>query len=55
MTLERFTAIVEAYGADPVRWPALERADALDLARSDIDATAPILKRGAALDQVLAG
>ncbi|WP_114809070.1 hypothetical protein [Paraburkholderia kururiensis] len=28
MTPERFRAIVEAYGAEPRRWPASERADA---------------------------
>ncbi|WP_179401476.1 hypothetical protein [Burkholderia guangdongensis] len=33
MTPERFRTIVDAYGADPRRWPADERADAQDWAR----------------------
>lgn len=38
MKLRRFEAIIDAYGADPGRWPEGERADALELARSSLDA-----------------
>jgi hypothetical protein len=41
MTPERFRAIVDAYGADPARWPASERDAARDWAhahRRDADA-----------------
>ncbi|RAR48189.1 hypothetical protein C7401_1535 [Paraburkholderia unamae] len=34
MTPERFHTLVEAYGADPQRWPRHERADALEWARA---------------------
>jgi hypothetical protein len=36
MKLGRFEAILDAYGADPGRWPERERADALALARSSL-------------------
>jgi hypothetical protein len=29
MTPERFSALIDAYGGDPKRWPAAERAEAL--------------------------
>ena len=29
MTMDRFKALLETYGADPARWPAGERDDAL--------------------------
>ena len=38
MKLARFSAIIEAYGADPDRWPADERAEALAMAKSSIPA-----------------
>lgn len=31
MTIDRFKALLETYGADPARWPAGERDDALRL------------------------
>ena len=40
MTLERFTAIVEAYGARPERWPEAERAAALGLLERSPEAVA---------------
>ena len=42
MTLsrERFAVIVDAYGADPRRWPSAERAAAEALAASDAEAGA---------------
>lgn len=36
MKLGRFEAILDAYGADPGRWPEHERADALALTRSSV-------------------
>ena len=38
MNLGRFKAILDAYGAAAERWPESERADALALARSSIEA-----------------
>ena len=38
MKLRRFEVILDAYGADPSRWPEGERTDALELARSSLDA-----------------
>lgn len=38
MKLRRFEAILDAYGADPGRWPEGEAADALALARSSLNA-----------------
>lgn len=50
MTPERFRAIVEAYGAEPRRWPASERADAqawADGHRAEADA---LLAKQSSLD-----
>jgi hypothetical protein len=38
MNLERFTAIVEAYGGSPERWPEAERAAAAALMKSSPEA-----------------
>ena len=38
MSLERFTAIVEAYGGSPARWPDAERAAAIAFLNGSIDA-----------------
>jgi hypothetical protein len=35
MDLQRFTALCEAYGGDPARWPEAERAEAMALAGTD--------------------
>ncbi len=52
MKLRRFSAIVEAYGADPSGWPETERASALKLGGSSLEA-ARILADARALDGVL--
>jgi hypothetical protein len=54
MTRERFRAIVDAYGADPRRWPVTEREAAstwADAHRSEADA---LLAQAAQLDTWLA-
>ena len=38
MNLERFTLIVESYGADSQQWPRNERAEALEFSSTSIDA-----------------
>ena len=38
MNLERFTLIVESYGADFEQWPEDERVDALKFSRTSTDA-----------------
>jgi hypothetical protein len=52
MELADFTRLVEAYGADPKRWPAERRGDALALMKSDPGAAA-ILDEARSLDEVL--
>lgn len=53
ITLERFSAIVEAYGASPARWPAAERGAAEALAASSAEARS-LLAAAGALDAALA-
>jgi hypothetical protein len=54
MTLERFAAIVDAYGAEPRAWPEAERDAALAFHESSPQAQG--LRRAArALDDLLAG
>lgn len=50
MTAERFRAIVDAYGADPHRWPAHERAAAQDWAAQHRAAADALLDQAAQLD-----
>jgi hypothetical protein len=50
--LGRFSAILDAYGAAPERWPVDERDAALSLTRSSLQA-ARELERARALDSVL--
>jgi hypothetical protein len=50
--LGRFSAILEAYGADPQRWPSDEREDALALTKSSVPA-ARALAEARALDAIL--
>jgi hypothetical protein len=50
--LGRFSAILEAYGADPQRWPSDEREDALALTKSSVPA-ARALAEAHVLDAVL--
>lgn len=53
MTPERFTEIVDAYGANPQRWPQAERAQALAFASAHPDAAEPVLAAAASLDRRL--
>lgn len=52
MTLARFGEIVEAYGVDPVRWPAKERA-AAEMLRAGSDDARRLHANAAALDTLL--
>lgn len=52
MKLARLSAIIEAYGADPERWPADEREAALALTRSSVPA-ARALAQARLLDSML--
>jgi hypothetical protein len=52
MTNDRLTTILDAYGADPDRWPAAERADALALVARSAEARARVAA-AARLDGVL--
>lgn len=52
MTLERFKVLVEAYGANPARWPAEERDVAEAFANATPEAQA-LLAEARALDHVL--
>ena len=52
MNRDRFLEIVEAYGAEPRRWPAHERAAALAYREADSEAAA-VFTQAAALDAVL--
>ena len=54
MKLSRLSAILEAYGADPERWPADEREAALALTQSSVPA-ARALAEARMLDSVLLG
>jgi len=52
MTPKRVREIVEAYGADPVRWPAAERDAALAMVRTD-EALAAFVQESRRLDLLL--
>jgi hypothetical protein len=52
MAFERFRTIVDAYGADPDRWPADERAEALALVACSAEASA-YAQQAEALDTLL--
>jgi hypothetical protein len=52
MNIERFKALVEAYGANPVRWPEAERDAAIAFATITPDAQRA-LDEAAALDRLL--
>ena len=54
MTLERLTVILDAYGADPRRWPAAERDAGLALLEGSADARAR-REAAAGLDVLLDG
>ena len=53
MNLERFTLIVESYGADSQQWPSNERAEALEFSSTSIDAVS-LIDQERELDQHLA-
>lgn len=53
MNLERFTLIVESYGADSQQWPGDERVEALEFSRTSSGAMS-LLDQAAELDQHLA-
>jgi len=53
MNLERFTLIVESYGADSQQWPGDERVEAQEFSRTSSDAMS-LLDQAAELDQHLA-
>jgi hypothetical protein len=52
VTLERLAKMLDAYGGDPDRWPAAERAAALDLAGRSGEART-LVRRAARLDEIL--
>ena len=52
MNRERFLAMIEAYGAEPRRWPAAERAAGVAFAEADAKAAAA-LRDAARFDGVL--
>lgn len=54
MTPERFHTLVDAWGADPRRWPEHERADALAWARAHRDQADAALASALELDAWLA-
>lgn len=54
MTPERFARIVDAYGANPSRWPIDERAAAKEFAKAHPDEARARLSEAAALDMFLA-
>lgn len=51
--VQKISHLVETYGADPARWPIVNREGLLALARSDA-AVARLLSEAAALDRLLA-
>lgn len=53
MTPERVSAIIEAYGASPARWPAAERDDALALIAEQPERFATAQAAEAELDALL--
>ncbi len=53
MDTNRFAELLDAYGADPRRWPAAERAAALALAQASTEARR-LLEQAAATDALLA-
>jgi hypothetical protein len=53
MTLDRLRLLIDAYGADPARWPEPERAGAATLLAASDEARA-LVAEAAALDRLLA-
>lgn len=54
MTPDRFRELIDAYGADPTRWPANERKAALAFAQNDARAHA-MLAEAKSLDALISG
>jgi hypothetical protein len=52
VTLERLEQLLDAYGADPSRWPDAERAAAEQLIRTDVEAQ-KLLMQARSLDDLL--
>jgi len=53
MNQDRFIQILEAYGANPDRWPAAERADAAAFADTHAKLYQEMIRAEAELDQIL--
>lgn len=53
MTHERFMQILECYGADPQRWPASERANAMAFAEQNPDMVEAAIALESELDAML--
>ncbi len=53
MNPERFATLIEAYGAEPSRWPADERAAALGFVDHNPELAVPLLRAAALLDDLL--
>lgn len=53
MTQERFMQILECYGADPQRWPARERANAMAFADQNPELAEAAIALEAELDEML--
>jgi hypothetical protein len=53
MNIQRFEQLVEAYGADPKRWPSSEREAARALAHAQAEHCGPLLEAAHVLDQAL--
>lgn len=53
MTEDRFIELLDAYGADPMRWPIEERAEAAAMADSDNPRLQAALRQASALDTQL--
>lgn len=53
MTEHRFFQILEAYGTDPARWPADERAAAEAFARAHAEQAGAVMRAESALDDLL--
>lgn len=52
MSPERFATLIEAYGAEPSRWPAEERAAALGFIDQNPELAGPLLQTAAWLDDL---
>ncbi len=53
LTFDRFQAIVEAYGAEPQRWPEAERASAMAFAEHNPQSAEMCMAEARALDAML--